>query len=786
MGVRTTNLTAESLADEVIVNRDGSTARQTITNLAAQIAGSGAVADALAAQNGRVTTLESGQASQATQIATLEGTADDHETRIETVEGNDTALDGRVTTLEGLSTVGYQFTAGGPVAVATTANITLSGEQTIDGVLTSASRVLVKDQTAPGENGIYVSASGAWARASDMDAAGVVAGTAVSVAGGTVGEATTWITYSEVTTLGTDAIEWVRGPDSGVDTDQITQYIDSLRAADEAAASRRNWEAMFAGLAAGKIGPGIIDPADHGIDDWQNTHGVKLYWTGSVIYPLRQVTADWHTGWEDGDITHIAADGTLWRSVSVALVNAPEYDRSLTLTEYHCDFEIGVDDLTAGRGASASTSWKTMRYAMLQIIAADLPFHLYVHGDIVGISSLYGTGSPTTIPDDLVGQITGVPKTSGRTRTWFVPMRDAVTKAQFAWAEVQPGVWRSNSTAMGGADNVKKTKASVDVLYMDEMGRPLPVAHLGGVWANEAEAQAAVAARPNSVAWYGTTGSSLAILVHLIDGREPDPETWWHTEGTPVNTWLIGEGAKVFLRNMATFAWTATAPNAAIRARPVVVDTGARVEHTGQFWLYNYAVVGSSGNGIEFNDILGGWDYAVGAFIEKDFENIHSFYATTAEAGDYIDIWSGWTDYHHSGTTPFDDRPAAGNTSQASSCHDQARMTRINQRGSNSVGATAADVLGAQTWSFNCHWAKPVHGDGLASPNAAVWCSGALGGPAGAALSKMDLLLCSGTPAGDGETFAVTAGGTIRYAKQSGVTTSVVEDAGSALVDLDA
>jgi len=40
--------------------------------------------------------------------------------------------------------------------MATTANITLSGEQTIDGVLTSTSRVLVKDQTALDENGMYL------------------------------------------------------------------------------------------------------------------------------------------------------------------------------------------------------------------------------------------------------------------------------------------------------------------------------------------------------------------------------------------------------------------------------------------------------------------------------------------------------------------------------------------------------------------------------------------------------------------------------------------------------
>lgn len=79
-----------------------------------------------------------------------------------------------------------------PVAVATTANITLSGEQTLDGVLTSTSRVLVKNQTAPAENGIYGSAAGAWARATDMDAWAETEGAFVLVSGGTTQGSTGW------------------------------------------------------------------------------------------------------------------------------------------------------------------------------------------------------------------------------------------------------------------------------------------------------------------------------------------------------------------------------------------------------------------------------------------------------------------------------------------------------------------------------------------------------------------------------------------------------------------
>jgi hypothetical protein len=74
-----------------------------------------------------------------------------------------------------------------PVDVATTTNITLFGEQTIDGVLTSTSRVLVKNQSVPTQNGIYISGSGAWVRSGDLNAAGqAVQGTEVRVTGGTI------------------------------------------------------------------------------------------------------------------------------------------------------------------------------------------------------------------------------------------------------------------------------------------------------------------------------------------------------------------------------------------------------------------------------------------------------------------------------------------------------------------------------------------------------------------------------------------------------------------------
>lgn len=56
------------------------------------------------------------------------------------------------------------------VRAATTANITLSGTQTIDGVSVIADdRVLVKNQSTANQNGIYIAAAGAWSRAADAN-----------------------------------------------------------------------------------------------------------------------------------------------------------------------------------------------------------------------------------------------------------------------------------------------------------------------------------------------------------------------------------------------------------------------------------------------------------------------------------------------------------------------------------------------------------------------------------------------------------------------------------------
>lgn len=95
------------------------------------------------------------------------------------------------------------------VRAATTANINLaSAPATIDGVtLASGNRVLVKNQTAAAENGIYVfnGAGSAMTRALDMDAASEFYHAAVFVTEGGQGN-TGWTETSVVATVGTDPV----------------------------------------------------------------------------------------------------------------------------------------------------------------------------------------------------------------------------------------------------------------------------------------------------------------------------------------------------------------------------------------------------------------------------------------------------------------------------------------------------------------------------------------------------------------------------------------------------
>jgi hypothetical protein len=142
-----------------------------------------------------------------------------------------------------------------PVEAATTANITLSGTQTIDGVaLVADERVLVKNQTTPSENGIYLVKSGAWQKVEADSVKGVL----VFIEQGTVNNdrqyyatsVTEWVLFSRV-----DVITPGNGlnkagttlfiPNSGVTNAMLAGDINPNKildfVADKTAAQEQDW-----------------------------------------------------------------------------------------------------------------------------------------------------------------------------------------------------------------------------------------------------------------------------------------------------------------------------------------------------------------------------------------------------------------------------------------------------------------------------------------------------------------------------------------------------------------
>lgn len=121
-----------------------------------------------------------------------------------------------------------------PCRVATTAAITLSGLQTIDGItVVAGDRVLVKDQAATTENGIYDASATAWSRSQDFDGnLDATDGTLVRVRAGTTAAGKTYgLTGTNPIVIGTSAIEFEVINMSATSSD-IADFLASANDAD--------------------------------------------------------------------------------------------------------------------------------------------------------------------------------------------------------------------------------------------------------------------------------------------------------------------------------------------------------------------------------------------------------------------------------------------------------------------------------------------------------------------------------------------------------------------------
>ena len=102
--------------------------------------------------------------------------------------------------------------------VATTGNLaSLSGLLTIDGVtVADGDRVLVKNQSATADNGIYIASASSWSRSADMDTWAEVPNAFTFIEDGTTNKDTGWVcTSNQGGTIGTTPIVFVQFSGAG-------------------------------------------------------------------------------------------------------------------------------------------------------------------------------------------------------------------------------------------------------------------------------------------------------------------------------------------------------------------------------------------------------------------------------------------------------------------------------------------------------------------------------------------------------------------------------------------
>jgi hypothetical protein len=124
------------------------------------------------------------------------------------------ATTGTLATITG-GTIAYD---NGTAGVGATLTVTGGTFTTIDGVaLSNGMRILVKNEVAAANNGIYVrTSSTVLTRAADFDTgAEIQGGDFTFVTAGTVYNSTGWVQVDEVTTIGTDPIEWLQFSGAG-------------------------------------------------------------------------------------------------------------------------------------------------------------------------------------------------------------------------------------------------------------------------------------------------------------------------------------------------------------------------------------------------------------------------------------------------------------------------------------------------------------------------------------------------------------------------------------------
>ncbi len=185
---------------------------------------------------------------------------------------------------------------------ATTGNISLSGEQTIDDVsCTTGDRVVVKDQTTSHENGVYDVSSGSWSRSADMNASADFNGAVIQILdGGTSNGGATFRCETINPIIGTDSISFAAFGSSIPDATTTTKGKVELATSAEAEAKSSSTHALTPSSVANFPVKKTFTIGDGSSTSFICTHGLG---TRDVMVQVSRATSPYNVIQCDIDMT---------------------------------------------------------------------------------------------------------------------------------------------------------------------------------------------------------------------------------------------------------------------------------------------------------------------------------------------------------------------------------------------------------------------------------------------------------------------------------------------------